>query len=221
MAHLIMKVIPSNRITRKGFLWPKVGGIVTAPDWSDEPECGGGLHGWLNGDGDHFTQTYSESPDAIWLAIVTDSIVDLCGKVKFQKGLVVFEGSAGDVASYIHERRPGVGVMHLTLTGGHCSTLTGGYGSTLTGGDDSALTGGHHSALTGGDDSTLTSGDDSTLTSGRNSTLTGGHCSTLTSGYGSTLIFKTPFGISVAVVGQHGVRENTPYMWDTLPSTAT
>ena len=189
MTHLIMKVIPSNRITRKGFLWPKVGEIVTAPDWSDEPECGGGLHGWLNGDGDHFTQTYSESPDAIWLAIETDSIVDLCGKVKFQKGLVVFEGSAGDVASYIHERRPGVGVMHLTLTGGH------------------------HSALTGGDDSTLTSGRNSTLTGGRNSTLTGGDA--------STLIFKTPFGISVAVVGQHGVRENTPYMWDTLPSTAT
>ena len=43
---LILRGVGEDRTSRNGFKWPAVGETVTAEDWNDKPECGGGLHGW-------------------------------------------------------------------------------------------------------------------------------------------------------------------------------
>ena len=193
--------------SRNGFRYPRPGedighgpGVVVAPDWDSTPERGHGLHGWLGGAGDPSIASCvdARARDTVWLIIEVPEkdVVELDGKVKFPRGVVLHAGCRDFIHSTLVESKQCAnnanfvtltGGYRSTLTGGDGSTLTGGYRSTLTGGDGSTLTGGDCSTLTGGDGSTLTGGDDSTLTGGYRSTLTGGDCSTLTGGDDSTL----------------------------------
>jgi hypothetical protein len=183
-----------NKSCRKTFQYPKRG-TVTAPDWSPDPVCGGGLHGWENGEGDSSVAEWYD--DGVWLVlkVLESDLVRLGGKVKFKTGTIAHAGTKESATRYIWEKTKAPRIIGLvltggdysTLTGGDRSTLTGGYYSTLTGGDGSTLTGGYGSTLTGGHRSTLTGGYGSTLTGGHRSTLTGGHRSTLTGGDYSTL----------------------------------
>ncbi len=50
---LMLRVCDADGRSYGDFQWPGVGVEAVAPDWSPEPECGGGLHGWLYGQGDH------------------------------------------------------------------------------------------------------------------------------------------------------------------------
>ena len=192
----VLRVNDAQNQSNGGFQYPRKG-KVSAPDWTPTAECGGGLHGWENGEGN--SSMANIAPDGVWCLIKVvdspDNLVRLDGKVKFREGTVILSGSRATVTQRLYSltkpnRMIGLSMEcgdNQTLTGGDNSTLTGGYGSTLTGGNRSTLTGGDDSTLTGGDDSTLTGGGDSTLTGGNYSTLTGGYCSTLTGGYGSTL----------------------------------
>ena len=46
MTRWLLKTVAADGATHGGFVWPlEVGAEVTAPDWSDAIECGGGLHG--------------------------------------------------------------------------------------------------------------------------------------------------------------------------------
>ena len=125
--------------SHNGFIWPKEGPVY-APDWNPEPVCGGGLHGLLMGEGD--SNLLNWSLDAFWLVVevISEEIVDLAGKIKFQSGNVIFCGNRYDAA-----------IMLISLGGDPakipCTQLTGGDHSTLTGGDHSTLTGGYHSTL--------------------------------------------------------------------------
>ena len=48
----LLKTVAADGSAHGGFVWPlEVGAEVTAPDWSDAIECGGGLHGLLDGRG--------------------------------------------------------------------------------------------------------------------------------------------------------------------------
>jgi hypothetical protein len=49
----------------RGFLWP-ASGTVTAPDWRDDDQCGGGLHACAYGVGDYCLET---PPGAKWLVV--------------------------------------------------------------------------------------------------------------------------------------------------------
>ena len=198
---LVLRACRADLTSRDGFSWKNK--HVKAPDWSSAPKCGGGLHGWLNGQGDPDAWGHQDDDKWLILAVKTSTIVNLGGKVKFPSARKLYVGSKVETASLLASILPGVPIMfanltggdrsiltggnYSTLTGGNYSTLTGGYGSTLTGGGCSTLTGGHRSTLTGGHRSTLTGGDRSILTGSYGSTLTGGGCSTLTGGYGSTL----------------------------------
>lgn len=114
------------------FQWKKKG-WVEAPDWDPCVSCGNGLHGALWGEGQGSLFKWTE--DAAWLvvAVPTDTIVDLGGKVKFPRGRVVHCGSQTTATEFILKYAPGKKVIGSTLTGGDGSTLTGGYRSTLTG----------------------------------------------------------------------------------------
>ena len=192
----LLRVNDAKNQSRGGFQYPRKG-KVSAPDWTPTAECGGGLHGWENGEGD--SSAADIPPDGVWCLLkVVDSpenLVRLDGKVKFKEGTVILSGSREVVTQKLYSLAKPTRMIGLsmecgdkqTLTGGDYSTLTGGYYSTLTGGYRSTLTGGDVSTLTGGNSSTLTVGDWSTLTGGDWSTLTGGDRSTLAGGYGSTL----------------------------------
>ena len=230
---LILRTCKSDMTSHNGFVWPE-SGPVECPNWNPEPVCGGGLHGWLWGEGNGVLGNWSKNAKWLVVRVLASDVVDLDGKVKFPRGEVVYCGPRFDATAYLAANGgAGKAVIGIALTGGHGSTLTGGddsaltgghgstltggHGSTLTGGDGSTLTGGHGSTLTGGDDSALTGGDDSTLTGGDRSTLTGGDDSTLTGGDRSTLIFEYwchrtgRKRIAVAYPGEDGIEPNVPY----------
>ena len=125
-----LRTTDANGQSHGGFQWPsEVGAIVTAPDWSARPECGGGLHGLPDGLGDY--DLLSSEHDALWwvVSFIRAEAVDLDGKVKFPRCRVEYFG-----------RMPGA--MKLIST--HCikRMLELAEGNTSTGG-------GSHAASTG------------------------------------------------------------------------
>lgn len=135
---LVLRTVAANRHSYNAFLWPELG-PVEAPDWDPVPECGGGLHGALRGEG--HGDLFCWAADALWQVVEVDaaSVVDLNGKVKFPRGVVLYTGDRLTATSMIVERHPGVAVIGATLTGGYGATLTGGGEATLTGGDGATL----------------------------------------------------------------------------------
>ena len=152
---LVLRTCDQDHRSYGGFQWPELG-PVECPDWNPSPVCGGGLHGLLWGAGD--ASLVSFASDAVWKVVEVEgsAIVDLGGKVKFPRGVVVYSGTRDGATRYIGEHEGETKGCHwISLTGGHRSALTGGYRSTLTGGDRSTLTGGDESTLTGGDESVI------------------------------------------------------------------
>jgi hypothetical protein len=85
---LVLRTCPADLKSYNDFQWPE-SGPVEAPDWSPTPECGRGLHGWLWGAGDWSMK--SKDPGAKWLVVevAKADVIDLGGKVKFPRGVVV------------------------------------------------------------------------------------------------------------------------------------
>lgn len=62
----LLKTVAADGTAHGGFRWPlEVGAEVAAPDWSDEPACGGGLHGLLDGRGDGTLLDWSRNPNYV------------------------------------------------------------------------------------------------------------------------------------------------------------
>src|SRR5213075_1264052 len=76
-----------------GFFWPLTPGAkVKAPDWNQEPKCGGGLHGLLNGEGDWDLLNWAVDAVAILFEADPTTVVDIGGKVKVPAGVVRLVG---------------------------------------------------------------------------------------------------------------------------------
>ena len=120
---LVLRTCRADFSSYGGFVWP-VSGPVEAPDWSPEPECGHGLHGWLWGEGDGSHEV--KEPGAKWLVVevAEESIVDLGGKVKFPRGVVVFSGSCEEATLYVAEHGGhGRAIIRGTATAGDGGVL--------------------------------------------------------------------------------------------------
>ena len=127
---LVLRVCHADMSSSRGFVWPAAG-PVEAPDWSPVAECGHGLHGWLWGAGDISASDAHRRDGAKWLVVEVeaDSLVDLAGKVKFPRGVVVFCGDANDAAALIATRAPaGTAIIRGTATAGYRGTATAGVG---------------------------------------------------------------------------------------------
>ena len=196
MNNLFLRTCNPDGTSHGGFKWNlEIGGITEAPDWNSEPECGGGLHGLLNGKGNGHYLHWSK--DALWMVCeALGPIVDIDHKIKTSKAKTLFVGDRkGATDLLIDNGCNPAEVVGAFITGGEYSNVTGGYRSTVTGddysivtgGDRSIVTGGYHSTVTGGDYSTVTGGDYSTVTGGNWSTVTGGDDSTVTGGGSSTV----------------------------------
>ena len=99
----VLRTCKADMTSYGGFRWPE-SGPVEAPDWDASPQCGGGLHGFLNGEGDGSLASWAA--DAKWLVVrvAEDLIVQLDGKVKFPRGIVEFAGDRLSATAYIAER---------------------------------------------------------------------------------------------------------------------
>lgn len=56
---LILKAVDSKLQSRGGFQWPE-SGYVACLDWDPADRCGGGLHGWANGEEDCAGRYYGD-----------------------------------------------------------------------------------------------------------------------------------------------------------------
>jgi hypothetical protein len=183
---LALRVCPKNLITRNGFRWPE-SGPVECPDWDLQPECGHGLHGWLWGIGDHSAATWDA--DMRWLVVEVDrsSIVDLGGKVKFHRGVVVHCGDQATATQYVRERLPkelaGASVIGSTASAGDRGTASAGDRGTASAGDRGTASAGYLGTASAGDRGTASAGDRGTASAGDRGTASAGYLGTASAGY--------------------------------------
>ena len=184
----ILKSIPADCRARNGFVWPtEPGAIVTAPDWDPAPQCGGGLHGALNGAGDGSLFCWDD--DAVWICaeIIGDDIVDLGGKVKVRQCRIIIAGTREAAAGYLVAQGMSA-VIGGTATVGDYGTATAGDYGTATAGYRGTATAGYRGTATAGRDGTATAGDYGTATAGYRGTATAGYRGTATAGnYGTAM----------------------------------
>ncbi len=186
MATLILRGCKADGTSKNGFKWPmEVGATATAPDWTTTAECGGGLHGFLHGEGDSSASEYF-GPDCKWMAVEpVGDVIDLGGKVKFQSGVVRFGGSLQEAANYVLANDPdakGKKVIGGTATAGNYGTATAGNYGTATAGDEGTATAGDEGTATAGNYGTATAGYMGTATAGNYGTATAGNYGTATAG---------------------------------------
>ena len=136
---LVLRTCEPDMSSYGGFVWPE-SGRVTATYWDAKPECGNGLHGLLWGRGDGELLNWNN--DVKWLVVAVDSesVVDLGGKVKFPAGDVVHCGDRKSATDYIIANgADATNVVGAFITGGDRATVTGGHRATVTGGDRATL----------------------------------------------------------------------------------
>ena len=186
---IVMRSCKKDGTSHNGFQWPlEVGAEVVAPDWKDNKECGNGLHGLLPG----------QNNPGVWHGeliyfLEVDSVVDLGGKVKFEKCKVLYVGEPADAWAWAHLNAPGPWYGGTATTGYKGTATTGDYG-------------------------TATAGDCGTATARDRGTATAGDRGTATTGDGGTLCIKhwdgSRYRLNVAYVGEDGIKVNTPYKLD-------
>jgi hypothetical protein len=187
---LVLRTCRADMTSCHGYKWP-VKGKVSAPDWRDDFDCGGGLHGWLWGEGDGSLGIWDVG--AKWLVVrVLESDIrhgkgELIGKCKFPKGVVVFCGDRKEATDFIAANgAAGKSIVGGTATAGYSGTATAGYSGTATAGDGGTATAGDGGTATAGVNGTATAGDGGTATAGVNGTATAGDGGTATAGDGGT-----------------------------------
>ena len=194
MTRWLLKTVAADGAAYGDFVWPlEVGAEVTAPDWSDAPKCGGGLHGLLDGRGDGALLDWS--PDAVWLVaeVPADAhLVDLDGKVKVDWCVVAHVGDQVSATGFLADQGVVDGVVGAHVVAGDYGTVTAGYYGTAT------------------------AGDSGTATAGNGGTATAGYCGTATAGnYGTVILawWDSQLRRRRWVVGEVGIgiKADTPY----------
>ena len=97
-----LRTCDADMQSRGGFQWPGVGETVTAPDWTDSQECGGGLHGLLWGQGDWSLLATDET--AKWVVFrPVGEMSHLGGKIKCESAEVLFIGARLDAWQFLRQ----------------------------------------------------------------------------------------------------------------------
>jgi hypothetical protein len=201
---LVLRTCKPDMTGYGGFKWPERG-PVKAPDWNPIQACGQGLHGLLNGVGDTWLLSYH--PDAKWLVVeVNESqIIDLDGKVKFPRGVVVHTGNQKSATDYLiaHGCDPYrvvgahlkcgddeavFGVARNVISAGNRAVIGTGKHSTITAGYYCVVSAGFSAKVSVGYSSRVTVGEESEVTALAVSTVIGGHRCTVRCDYGSEVI---------------------------------
>ena len=180
---LVLRTCAAHMTSAFGFVWPE-SGPVEAPDWEPTPECGHGLHGLLWGEGDGAVLNWAA--DARWLAVevATADIVDLDGKCKFPRGVVVHCGDRFSATDYIAQHGgAGRAIVGGTATAGRRGSATAGDYGTATAGRKGTATAGYYGTATAGREGSAMAGDYGSATAGFRGTATAGREGSATAGY--------------------------------------
>jgi len=211
----VLRTCAADMTSHNGrFRWPE-SGPVALPDWDPKPECGNGLHGFLRGEGDGRLASFA--PDAKWLVVKVRlaDVIDLAGKVKFPRGVVVFCGDRAGATALIKKKHPRATIVGGTSTSGDCGTSTSGDYGTSTSGFRGTSTSGYGGTSTSGDYGTSTSGFRGTSTSGFRGTSTSGDCGTSMAGENGILVIRFWDGrrdrLVVGYVGEGGIKAGVKY----------
>ena len=209
---LVLRTCHADMTSYNGFRWPE-SGPVEAPDWSPVEMYGHGLHGfkWGEGQGD----LADWSPEAKWLVVEVEesTIVDLDGKVKFPRGVVVHCGDRISATAYLAEHGgAGRAIVGGTATAGYRGTATAGDRGTATAGDGGTATAGYRGTATAGDGGTATAGDRGTATAGDGGTATAGDGGVLAIKYWDDVAER--IRVALAYVGEGGIEAGKPYRLD-------
>ena len=135
---IVLRICKADMTTYNGFIWPEKG-YVEAPDWEATQECGNGLHGWFEAQGDASHSSYLNEPGAKYLVlkVKTDSIIHLDGKCKFPRAKVCFVGNRNEAIAYIEEHYPHLQdspLLFASRKANDCEIATAGdYGTAVAG----------------------------------------------------------------------------------------
>ena len=191
---LVLRTCRADGTSFGRFKWPgEPGSIVTAPDWSDDDQCGAGLHGWLWGAGDW---SLKHKGAILWqvVEVKASDVVTLSGKIKFPSCRIVsVHGNWPDAMSVIrrHDNYPLKNIKYATGDYGHASA-TGNSGHASATGYS-----GHASAM--GINAVAMAGVDGAAKSGET---------------GAIAIFwhdGNRIRIAVGYVGEDGIKSDTLY----------
>ncbi len=122
----VLKQVSPTMTAHGGFVWPE-SGPVSCPDWDPAPRCGGGLHGWLRGEGNG--SLADTSPECKWLILRVrkSEIVDLDGKVKFPRAEVLACGPRHEIVAEIRSLCPDASVIFSTVAKCNLQAAAAGY----------------------------------------------------------------------------------------------
>jgi len=86
---ILLRTCKADGTSHGDFKWPLTPGArVEAPDWDPTPECGHGLHGLLNGEGDWALLDWSIDARAMLIEADRSLVVEIGGKVKVPSAVV-------------------------------------------------------------------------------------------------------------------------------------
>ncbi len=198
MKHLILKTVNADMTSYGGFVWPE-SGYVEAKDWNNRKECGGGLYGALNCEGDGSLFNWSE--DANWIVFEADEYVDLDGKVKAPSANVVYCGDRTGACKYLQDHGCNGAIIGGTASAGHRGTASAG--------DYGTATAGCRGIAIAGDIGTAIARYRGTAIAGYYGTATAGYYGTAIAGYYGTAIagcrgIASVGGCGIATAGDYG-----------------
>ena len=123
---LVLRACNADGTSYNGFRWP-TSGPVEAPDWKPTKKCGNGLHGLLWGVGDYSLVPRETGSRYLVVEVDAADVIDLGGKVKFPRGVVVFTSlNWWEALIYVKERRP-AGMAEKIATGDYGHAAATGY----------------------------------------------------------------------------------------------
>lgn len=99
---LVLRTCTKDYAAHGGFVYPALG-PVSCPDFKPTKACGNGLHGLLNGLGNPDLLDWSADGRGQVLEVIKSEIIDLDGKVKFPRGIVLFTSEPGDALSIVRK----------------------------------------------------------------------------------------------------------------------
>ena len=214
MTRWLLKTVAADGGAYGDFVWPlEVGAEVAAPDWSDAPKCGGGLHGLLDGRGDGGLLSWSR--DAVWLVaeVPADAhLVDLGSKVKVDRCVVAHVGDQASAIGFLADQGVVDGVVGARVVAGTDGTATAGDYGTATAGDYGTATAGTDGTATAGTDGTATAGYRGTAIAGTDGTAIAGERGTVILAWWDDTLDRRRW--VVGEVGIDGIKADTPYRCD-------
>lgn len=129
---LVLRKCGKGLISHNGFQWNE-GAPTVAPDWNNEPVCGGGLHGLPWGEG-----SAGLLDGSVWMCVLVDAENgylcdegDLTDKCKFRRAEDASVGTKEEVIANIVKYAPkDARTNFATQKAGYMATQTAGDGAT-------------------------------------------------------------------------------------------